>query len=212
MARTKVKKVAFTKTSGLKQDGTPNASWVKFIDRMSLHKALPLAEWRADQLLGYIFSRYEDHYGLKWALSFSGPPSKCSETFCIQRTCNNLGTNDISFVKNYVDWIFDTILIPKKVNLKSLGYFFTSSLCIEYRTTLLKSYKLSKAKELPSKLLEKAKEFEVSINTYGDLAFAKLAVDQFSKDEVPEDYLPYKNLFNWLDKERFDYSVLSRLE
>lgn len=210
MATKKINTV-IRKPSGLKKDGTPNSSWLAFIKRMDLFQSLPIDQWTQDQVLGYLLSLYEKQYGFKWSLSYSGAPTKCSEIYCLQRTYNNLGTASHAMVKQYIDWVFETKIAPQKLSVKSLGFFFTKKICEEFKLNASKITKITKSKELPVNYIDKAGEFGLTLNTYGDLAFAKMALDQVS-DDIPEEYVPYKNLFDWLTRTGFKQELLERLE
>lgn len=52
------------KPSGLKKDGTPNASWRKFKERLDAYTSVPVKNWTADQALGHLFKRYTDHFDM----------------------------------------------------------------------------------------------------------------------------------------------------
>ena len=212
----KVQKLApdsVKKPSGLKKDGTPNASWRKFSERLEEYDNSPIKEWKAENLLGYIFKRYSDHYETSFSLSYSGPPSKCSEIYCVKRMLFVLnGENiDMELSKSYVDWAFDKIIIPKKMEIQSLAFFFTAKLIREFKSQYKKLNKITRANPLPKYVEDLVTDCGLgdSIATYGDLAFAKKAIDSNPDNEG---YQVYRDMFFLLKNKGFDINILQRLD
>jgi len=201
------------KPSGLKKDGTPNASWRKFKERLDSYTDTPVANWGPDQALGHLFKRYTDHFDIDFSLSYSGPPSKCSEIYCTKRMMSMLGGEnpDMKMVKEFIDWSFDSVIIPKKLQIESLAFFFAAKLVREFKAKYKKSKTITRATKLPVLIEQIAEDhgLDDSITTYGELAFAKKAVDA---DPENGSYKIYHEFFTSLTQEGFDYSVLQSLE
>lgn len=194
--------------SGLKKDGTPNVPWRKFKERLDTYDSVPLKDWKHDQFLGHIFKRYETQFGTDFVLSYSGPPSKCSEIYCVKRMTTTLGTEDPETVKAFIDWMFDEQIIAKKMQIHSLAFFFTANLIKAFKAQYFKKKKITRASQLTQSLESIINSFGITdIVTYGDLAFAKMATDM-----NPEDYKEYNNLFNHLNELGFDMTILENLE
>jgi hypothetical protein len=199
-----------TKVSGLKLDGEPNAAWRKFKERLEKYDSKPVTEWKAEELLGHICKRYRELGSeFEYALSYSGPPSKCKEIYCVRRMVLALGNEDPVISKNYIDWLFDTIIIPKKVTLTSVAYFFTDAFIRDFKIDRKKSKKVTRNTQIPHEFEIAAEELQLSIMTYGDLAFAKAAIDQ---DPTNEDYAPYHTLFQKLSSMGFDPNTLGTMD
>lgn len=180
-----------SKPSGLNEDGTPNKHWLNFIKRTERYNELPIYRWGFDQVLGYLIKRYTQYMDRPFRFSYSGAPSKSKEMFCVKRMSLNLCTENSEILKEYIDWIFDRDIIPNNRQIKTLAYFFTPGLCdkfIEYRK---KSQTITRTTPLPPKFIEEANTLGLKLNTYGDLAFAKMAVES-----APEDYEEYNDYFN----------------
>jgi hypothetical protein len=194
------------KLSGLKHDGRPNAYWRKFKERLDSYSDIPVVNWKEDQFLGHILKRYKDQMGIDFSLSFSGPPTKCKEIYCLRRMILALGTEDSTSIKNYIDWMFDCIIIPQKVTISSIAYFFTTAFILKFKKESRKNNRITRATILPEKYKVIVSNLELDVNTYGDLAFAKVAIQDDPNNNV---YDVYGKLFTELKTIGFDESVLN---
>ncbi len=213
MARRKAVKTqlipdSVTKPSGIKHDGTPNAHWRKFEQRLKAFADIPLSEWKEEEILGYLLKRYTEHYQIDWALSYSGPPSRCAEMYIVRRTMTAVGTQKASIMKQYIDWVFDKDIIPKRKQISSLAYFFAPGLCNQFRAEFRKNSTITRTTELPQDYATIVNGLQLSLNTYGDLAFARMAIQGQSDDTMA----PYVLLFNQLRDLGFNESILETLE
>jgi hypothetical protein len=222
MARRKARVIQLTpdtvrQPSGLKADGTPNAYWRRFEKRLQEFEDVPLEEWKEEQVLGYLLKRYRENYGIDFSLSYSNPPTKCPEMYCVRRMLTAIGAYDGSapnkikahVIKQYIDWVFDTIISPQKTQIKNLAYFFTQNICNQFKAVYKKNKTITRSTELPGNYLDAAIALDVNVRTYGDLAFAKMAIDQ-APDR--DDLSSYTQLFSRLRDIGFDDSILTRLE
>jgi hypothetical protein len=196
-------------SSGLKLDHTPNAHWRKFKERLDNYDQTPPSQWTKEHILGHILQRYKDVVGVEFALSYSGAPTKCKEIFCIRRVLLRLGTEDGEVAKKYIDWVFDTIIIPQKVTISSVAYFLTSNLVLKFKGEFRKQSRITRATKLPEPWGEVASNLSLDVKTYGDLAFAKLAMEN---DPYDDDLKAYFDLFRRLKEVGFDETMLSSLE
>lgn len=197
------------KLSGLNADGTPNAHWRKFKGRLDAYDDLPVQNWTDENVLAHILRRYKDFFGIEFALSYCGAPSKCREIYCVRRALLALGTDDKVLAKKYVDWVFDTIIIPHNITVSSMAYFFTDALIRGFKQELRKTSKLTRATKLPENYLSIAASLSINVITYGDLAFAKQAIDDNPKSPSMQVYL---KLFEALRSLGFDDKILSSVE
>lgn len=195
------------KPSGLKKDGTPNLYWKRFKDRTAQFRDLPVEEWSFDQVLGHMFNRYSEHYQIDFAFSYSGPPTKSPEMYCIRRISETLGTANTAILKEFIDWVFDTHIIPKNKEIISLAYFWNKGLCNQFRATFRNRHKLTKSTPIPIEFKEVADRFGLNVSTYGDLAFAKMALDS-----SPTDYPEYVEFFKYINQLGFNKALLDKLE
>jgi hypothetical protein len=208
MARRR-KKQQKGKLSGLNIDGTPNAYWRRFKERLDTYSDVPVADWKDEHFLGHIMKRYKDQMQIDFSLSYSGPPTKSKEIYCIRRMVAALGTENPHSIKEYIDWVFDAIIIPKKVVISSIAYFFTTNFILSFKAELRKRNRITRATVLPLEIQSLAVGLELDVKTYGDLAFAKAAIED---DPENEDLDVYSLLFVQLKEAGFDESVLSSLE
>jgi len=194
------------KLSGLKADGTPNAYWRRFKERLATFDQTPLDEWGEEQILGYLLKRLSDHYKIEFALSYQGAPTKSPEMYCVRRMMYFVGSQKGWIIKDYIDWVFDTIIAPQKTKVDTLAFFFTKKICQRYRGVFAERQKITRSTELPPNYKKEAEDANLFINTYGELAFAKMALDA---DPERQDI---KNLFVHLEDLGFSTAILERLD
>lgn len=206
MAETR-KKVG--KLSGLKISGEPNAAWKKFKQKLEIYDSIPISEWKFDNLFGYFVKRYQDQMKSNFPLSYVGPPSKCQEIYCTRRMMLSLGIEDFSLAKDYIDFVFDQFVIPKNITISSIGILLTESFIQKFKTKIRASKKITRSTQLPSDYETVINDLNLSVYTYGDLAFAKLAIDENPNNE---DYIVYQQLFDQLELIGFDKYILEEME
>lgn len=207
MAGTKKRQAG--KLSGLNSDGSPNAHWKKFKERLDNYNDTAIENWTHEHILGHILKRYKDQVGTDFSLSHSGPPTKCKELYCTRRLVLALGTEDPIIIKKYIDWVYDTIIIPGKVLVSSIAYFFTINMILKFKQEQRKQARISRATKLPENYLNIVQEMSLDVKTYGDLAFAKMALENSPENE---DLAIYLQLFNALKVIGFNENILGKLE
>ncbi len=182
--------------------------WQKFLAKFKEIEDLPITEWKEPHVLGYFCKRYEMYYGQKFALSFRGAPSKCNEIYMIKKTMAMLNTTDMLIIHDYIDWIFDQKIIPGKIKIRSIGFLTTPGFGNEFNQYRIKKEKIIKSTELPAKYRKIADDLDLSVITYGDLAFIKMALEQSSDNDTRA---PYKILFRDLIALGFEPTILNTL-
>ena len=195
-----------SKPSGLKADGTPNVHWQRFSDRLNNFSNKIISDWSEEDVLGYLLHRYSEHFGMNWGLSYSGPPTKCPEMYIVRRMMTTIGTQKSVIAKQYIDWVFDTEIIPKKKAISSLAYFFNAGLCNQFRSHFRKNTQITRTTELPDNYVNEAINLGITVSTYGDLAFAKQALDNYQDNDNV-----YHDLFVKLEEHGFDSNILNGL-
>jgi hypothetical protein len=208
----KAKKPKVTKArklSGLKDDGSPNGFWLKFKFKLSMYDCDNISEWKEYHFLGHILKRYKDYMGIEFTLSYSSSPTKCPELFCIKRMISFLGVDDNQTIKDYIDFVFDHYIIPKKVSLTSIAYFFTTNFIFEFKNKFRKESRITRSTELPPDFKKVINDLNIDVSTYGDLAFAKIAVEN---DPGNNELVIYTKMFDELKSIGFDDGVLGRLD
>jgi hypothetical protein len=195
------------KLSGLNKDGNPNAHWKKFKERLSKYNETSVSDWKPEHALGHFIYRYQAHYDVDFTYSYSGAPGRSSEMYSIKRVIASLGTDSGEMIKDYIDWAFDKVIIPRKIQLSSIGFLFSVNLIRQFKAVYKKNKRISRTTQLPEQYETIASDLKVPVYTYGDLAFAKMAIDS-----SPDDYPEYQTLFRQLRDNGFDDSVLNTLE
>ena len=207
MAERKVTKVR--KIKGLKEDGTISGPWKKFKSRLDFYADTPVAEWTEYHFLGHILKRYKDYMGTEYPLSYSGAPSKCGEVYCVKRMLLTLGVAEKQIVTDYIDFVYDNYIIPGKVSVSSIAYFFTTNFIFEFKKRFRKESKITRSTQLPSDYKGVIRNLNLDVCTYGDLAFARVAIEN---DPNSGDLEVYVQMFHALKNIGFDDSILGRLD
>lgn len=187
----------------------PNKWWSNFFEKFKEIDSLKVSQWKETHHLAYICKRYESLYGRKFSFSFKSSPGKCPEMVLVKKIGPMLGTSNQSTIKQYIDWVFDEKIIPKNMHLRSLGFLTLPGLGNEFLAARAKAKIIQKTTTLPKEYQSIVDKFELPIQTYGDLAFAKNAVEEYPNDESR---LPYKNMLNELYCFGFDATLLNNLK
>ena len=167
--------------------------WQNFFNKFKEIDTLKVSKWKPVHHLGYLSKRYEETYGKKYAFSLQKVPSKSSEVFLIKKIGAMLCTTNQRTIKEYIDWVFDEKIIPKNKKIRSLAFFISLGLGNEFNLVREQRKIITRDTPLPNEYKKVAEEMGISIDTYGDVAFIKQALDISSSGR--EDYLSmYKKL------------------
>lgn len=204
------KKIKKPRKMGVNKTGELSAWWVKFFERIRGFNDIEVSKWADQEILGYLCSKYEQLYGHSFSFSLKGSPSRCDEMFAIKKIKMVLNSDNPKLIKEYIDWVFASKLEGKQTKIVSMKYFMTPGICNEFKHHHIKKSKISRTTQLPNDVINAfAEESHPEINTYGDLAFIKMAVDG-SPDA--EEMSEYKNLLNLAERYCFDLKTLDTLE
>ena len=200
------KEIEFESTSDLKISGP----WKKFLAKLQDINNEPFKSkvylWKPEHILGHICNRFKHLYGKEFAITQKGAPSKCSDLFFVKRMIQTLGTSDMRIVKEYVDWIYDKKIIPENKKIRTLSYFMTPGFCNEFNFERSENQVIKRSSSLPNNYKEIADSLNISVSTYGDLAFIKMAADRTNDLNNPNVQF-LKNI----QAMGFELSVLERL-
>ncbi len=183
-------------------------AWLNFIERFKEIETLSIDQWKELHLLAHVCKRFEQYSGKKFTLSLKGAPSKSTEIFMIRKTMALLNTISPVYVKEYIDWVFDKKIIPNKVQFRSLGFFHHTDTINQFKFQQAKSAKIQKTTQLPPQYQSIVDQLDLPVTTYGDLAFAKMALEQAPESAARA---PYKILFNDLVELGFELNILETL-
>ncbi len=183
--------------------------WQNFFAKFAEIQELKNSKWKDVHQLAYLTQRYEKLYGKKFVFSLKGAPSKCPEMVFIKKMCAMLGTSNARTIREYIDWVFDKKIIPNKMKIRSLTFFMTPGLGNEFYLYRTEQNRIDKTTQLPNEYKEIIESLGLPVSTYGDLAFAKLALDQ--APESPS-RAPYKQLFNQLFAVGFELEIIKDLK
>jgi len=187
-------------------DLLPSKWWVNFFKKFDQIEDLPLDEWKTHHLLAHFSKRYQNHFGKRFSFTIKGRPSSCKEVYQINHLMAVLGTSNQETVKNYIDWMFDTKIIPTKRKLRSIGFLSTADFCNEFKLIVQAKKKIDRTTELPPDYKQIVDDLDLPVNTFGDLAFAKQALDVNSDGKKV-----YEQMFNKLYAVGFNIQMLQNL-
>jgi len=183
--------------------------WQKFLLKFEEINNLDPSEWKEVHLLSFFCKRYEQAYSQKYSLSFkTTAPSRCPEINVIKRVQAMLNTTNTAIVKEYIFWVFDVKIVPSKTKIRSINYLLTNGYGNEFNQFWINKNKVDKTTELPDEYKQIALKLGVQVSTYGDLAFAKMALESYDNDSTE----PYKKLFHTLKVIGFNEDVLERMK
>jgi len=183
--------------------------WQRFFNRFEEIESLKVSQWKPIHLLGYFDKRYREHYNKNFAYSCKKAPMKCTEIVLIKKMCAMLATTNMRTVKDYIDWVFDCKIIPQKMKIRTLAFFGTPGLGNEFYEYKSEHDKIKRTTDLPKKFKDIGNKLGFPINTFGDLAFAKMALDKYDNDEIRA---PYKALFDQLYSVGFEFEMIKDLK
>jgi len=183
-------------------------AWQKFFKRFNEIETLPVSEWKHLHLVAYLAKRYKEHYKKNFSFSVKGAPSKSTEIYMMKRMIATLGTTNNKVIKAYIDWVFDKKIIPLNKKIRSIGFFANTSYANEFKIHWADSQKIKRSTSLPQEYLKVATDLDVPVATFGDLAFAKQALDA---NPDSEDIVIYKKLFHELYRYGFEFEMLKDL-
>ena len=172
-----------------------NVYWKKFFKKFEEidDESLKVSKWKEVHMLAYICKRYEILFGRKFAIDMKGAPSKSSDIFVIKKLIASLNTTNMRSIKEYVDWVFDNKIIPKRSHFRKIGFFLTNDFINEFAYAVKKNNKITRSKELPPAYITIAQDLGIDVNTYGDLAFLQMAIEKNKEKDTPR-YILLSNL------------------
>jgi hypothetical protein len=197
------------------KNGELSKPWVKFFSRLESFPSIELTNWTEYEFLGYLIKRYKDYSGQDYTISMSSAPSQNYDLINIKKIISILHASvyynksfNRQYVKDYIDWMFDVDIIPKKKKITSVAFFTTLSNINKFKIQYENSKKITRSSIIPQTYKELAESLNIDISTYGDLAFIKLAIES-GEDGGLELYQVY---FNKLLEMGLEKSVLETLE
>lgn len=183
-------------------------SWQRFFKKFAECETLPHSEWKPLHLVAHFAEAYHNHYGKNFSFSVKGAPSKCTEIYMIKRVMAMLGTTNQKIVAEYITWVFENKLKGTSKKIRSLGFLANNQFCNEFHLARTEAAKIKRSTTLPEDYLKIATNLDVPVMTFGDLAFAKQAIDM---DPDNEEIECYRNLFHELYKIGFEFEMLKDL-
>jgi len=163
--------------------------------------------WKEVHILAYICKRFKELYNKDYAITQKNAPSKCPDMFFVRKMISTLGTTNMVIVKEYIDWIYDKKIIPENKKIRTLSYFMTAGFVNEFYFQKSESEIVKRSTSLPKNYKEIANALNVSVDTYGDLAFIKMASDRAKGDLNNPNVVFFENI----KALGFDISILEKL-
>lgn len=187
----------------------PTKWWQNFFKKFDEIEDKKVSQWKEVHQLSHFSQRYEDLYGRRYAFSLRGSPSKCTEIVFIKKIGAMLGTSNQRTIKEYIDWVFDEKIIPKKRRIQKLSFFMTIGFGNEFLAYKEDQKRVERSTELPPDYLSLIESMDICAATYGDLAFIRQSINQNPNDE---NKLIYKKLLDKLYAIGLDNKILDTLK
>lgn len=186
----------------------PNDKYRQFFEKFSETETLDVHEWKPVHLIGYFSKKYKQTYNADFKFKFNSPsPAKCFEVFQIKKLASIL-TARPNLLRDYIDWVFENKIVKPKKRITSISFLTNEDNVKEYKFDVLlagqKNTNISRTTLLPESYRNAFKVANVSISTYGDLAF--LAQMSEMSDELVKAFNEIENCVP-----QFDKSILSRI-
>jgi len=164
----------------------PSKAWEVFYNKLNEFENIPVKDWKANNLLGYFCKKYKDKYGVEFALTISGAPSKSYEVSLIKKMGMMIDSNP-EVIKEYIDWSFQKHVEQRKKKITSLGFFTHKDIVNDFKFNVLirKSQhgEITRSTILPDEVENLMKENNLPIHTWGDLSFYYLTIKNSKKTE-----------------------------
>ena len=181
--------------------------WQNFMNKFFEIETLKISQWKEVHFLAYICKRFEQCFGRKFPLDMRYAPSKSPNIYFIKKMFAMLNTTDTRIIKEYIDWVWDEKIIPKKIKIRTLAFFLAPTVCNEFLYKRNEKLKPTRSTEIPPEYKSIAETLGVNVSTYGDLAFIKTAINQDNNNSYKE----YKKLFMHLKSLGFEESILEQI-
>jgi len=177
----KVKEIKEQDIYGGNFNDVPNEKYQKFFDTFKELNDIDVQNWKVSHIIGYFCNKYYNVYNKNYKFKFNNQsPSKCFEVFQIKKLSGFLSSKP-EILKSYIDWIFNEKIIKNKKRITSISFLNFDSYIYEYKSLYLNSnLSIDRTSNLPDNYKNIFNKFGLSINTYGELAFAA------SMDDMPE--------------------------
>ena len=184
----------------------PNEKYRKFFNKFNEIDALDVAQWKVVHLIGLFCRKYKEIYQIDYAWKFNTElPNKSFEVWKIKTLCAKLSANP-KILKDYIDWVFEVEVPKTKAKFRSISFLTQEERVNYYKLNILlagqTNSSIDRSTPLPSTYQDILKETNLSINTYGDLAFLS------QMEPMPDNI---KVALDKMVEQGFDRSILVRI-
>lgn len=183
----------------------PNQNYKKFFDKFAEINKIDVKDWKTVHVLSYFCKKYKETYNVDYKFKFNSPsPSKCFEVFQVKKLASIL-TSKPELLKSYIDWVYECKVIKAKRKITSISFMTNEGIVNDFKMNHLLSNNNSnfdRSTILPEKYVKALKDFNLDINTYGELAFLS------QMTEMPFEII---GAFQKLEELGFDKNVLARI-
>lgn len=179
--------------------------WQNYLEKGKNCSSLQPNEWKDPQVLFYLLQRFKSLTGRDFALQYSKAPTSSPELHFIKSLKAMLATTNGSILKEYIDWVFDQKLKDGKVQLRTFNFLNVPALANEFLAFRHKAKKIIRSTPLPEGWRRQAEEHQIEAETYGDLLFIKLALQEGTADSS------YRDFFDGLVEDGLQINLLEKL-
>jgi len=171
------------------QKGEISLPWQKFLKRLNEFKNKELNKWEVYDFAGYIIETINKQTKKPYVLTFNGPPASCEEIYLIRTSQVRLGNPSNLRYKEFLDWLIKGRLRNRKS--WTTFAFLSEKACRDFNRK--PDSGIDRTTPLPIGFKEMSEHFGVPLQTYGDLAFAKM---ELTHDPDPKYIELFENLLD----------------
>lgn len=191
----------------------PNEKYQKFFGKFKEIDILDVKQWKVVHVLSYFCKKYKEVFNLDYQFKFNDPnPNKCYEVWRINQLSAKLSSN-AEILRNYIDWVFEEKAKKSKKRFSSISFITNDDVVNYYKINILlgnkKQLHLDRSSLLSSEFKSILQQFNIQINTYGDLTFYYQVYKSGGLDE--QNNSNFTNAFQKMKEVGFDETIFERI-
>jgi len=184
----------------------PNKNYEKFFAKFKEIETLPIKDWCPPHIIAYFCAKYKLYFKKDYTFKFNSQTAGKSFEIFIIKKISILMSSSPEIIRDYIDWIFKEKIIKQRKNIRSISFLAREENLQEYKLNILlnngRNNNIDRSTLLPDKYKEIFSLLNLSINTYGDLAFI------YKMENMPNEYI---TAFDKLEELGFDNLMLDRV-
>lgn len=201
------------KEDGGELNNLPNEKYQKFFKKFEEIETLDIKNWRVVHVLSYFCKKYKEVYNIDYPFKFNNPnPTKCYEVWRVNQLSSKL-SSDAEILRNYIDWVFEEKAKKSKRRFSSISFITNDDVVNYYKINILlgnkKQLHLDRSSPLSTQFKDILQNFNIQMNTYGDLTFYYQVYKSGGLDETNSSN--FSNALQKMKETGFDETVFERI-